>query len=205
MSQPEFPGFDSRAVLDDNEIEAFAKRDIWPAAIYYWGTDFRNPAMLDENVDTYATYQSPNGEEVVSLSFYLQDESDTLPDDGKGDSYQPELSVIVEMEALRTDLMDVMPKGCKGLNVWECLRYRFPMDGGMPSADSYYNFENAKGAPIVQLSSVQEDFMDYISESEEFTLDRDSRLDFQDCIDIHNILLQLGVDEAVLDLHGTDL
>ncbi len=202
MSKAEFPGFDTRAVLDDSEIEDFVKRDILAAAVYFWGTDFRNPAMLDENADIYAWAQSPNGEDIVALSIYLQDESEMRQDDDRADDYEPELSIIVEMEALRPDLMDILPRGCKGLNVWECLTYRFPVDGSLPTADGYYNFENAKGAQLIHLSSVQEQFMDYISESDEFSLDRDSRLDFQDCLDIHNILLQLGVDESVLDLHG---
>jgi len=201
MPQPEYPDFESRAMLADEEITGFAERNIWPAARYFWGPDFRDPEKLIENEAVWTPLTSPNGEDTVTLSFYLQDENepDFEPDD---DDYEPELVLMVEMEVLRPDLMDISPKACKGLNIWECLAYRFPVDGDLPRVESYYYFENAKGKKLIQLSKAQEEFMDYLDDSDEFSLDRDSRLDFQDCIDIHNILLALEVDEKIIDLHG---
>ena len=53
MDRGELFDSDSNIVLDDEALRAFTKDNIWPTAIYYWGTDFGNPNGLDENQDVY--------------------------------------------------------------------------------------------------------------------------------------------------------
>lgn len=203
MSKAEFPGgfpeFDA-VELDEDEILDFTRRVIWPAAIYFWGTGFRDPNLYDENDDVYAGHESPNGEEYVSLAFYLEDFADRDPGQTV-DDIPRELVINVDMDVLRTDLMDIAPKACRGLKVWECLSYQFPVDGSEPWVDHSYMLESTKGREISDPTGQQKDFLDFLDESERYGLERSGRLNSQDLIDIYNMLLALEVAEEVIDLN----
>jgi hypothetical protein len=200
MSMAEFPfGFPEYSVaeLDEEEISLFKNDVLWPAAIYFWGTGFSDPRLLDENDDIFNGFDSPNNEEHLSLSFYLADDADREHDQTVVD-IPPELVARIDMENIRCDLMDILPKACRGIKVWECLSYSFPIDGSEPWAHHYYMLESKKGRDITNPSREQQEFLEHLDGSDLFSLDRDERLNSQDLIDIQNILLTLGVSEEII-------
>ncbi len=202
MDKGELFNFEDKSLLDDAEVKYFASGNIWPAAIYFWGTDFRNPLELEENEDVYVPFETPDGEGMVVISFYLQNDyepQDTDEYDDEEDD-KAELSVYVSMEVLRNDLIDILPRRSRGLKVWEVLSYRFPVNGGEPSANHYYILEKKNGDEVKNMTDEQEEFIDRIEGLDRFSLDREPWLTTQDCIDIHNMLLALEVPEGIISL-----
>lgn len=150
----------------------------------------------------FAGFDSPNGEEHLSLAFYLEDYADRDPSQTVSD-IPVDLVVTADMDTLRKDLMDLLPKTCKGLKVWECLSYKFPADGSEPWVDHVYMLESKKGQDIKDPNGQQREFLEFLNDSERYRVERDGRLNSQDLIDVYNILLTLGVSEEVIDLHAS--
>jgi hypothetical protein len=188
-----FP-FEHVADLSDEEITEFVESSIWISAIYFWGEDFRNAAKIVENKDIYTTITAPDGENTLSLSFFLDQEldEDAYPGDDEGGI----VSVTARMEVYRDDMTGILPKKMRGYMFWEVTDYTFPVDEDEPTVEHYYLLRDKRGNEA-ELDSSQEELREKIEE--EFDTEyRTSSPTSQDCIDIQNILLTLNVPEEFI-------
>lgn len=188
-----FP-FEHVSDLSDEEVREYAEKNIWVAAVYFWGEDFRNASKISENEDIYTTITSPDGEGTVSLSFFLDEEldDDADPEDDEAGI----VSVTVRLDVFRSDMTEFLPKNMRGYNFWEVTDYAFPADGDVPTVENYYLLRDKKGNEV-GLDPSQQELREKIEETFE-TEYRVSSLTSQDCIDIRNILLMLNVPEEFI-------
>ncbi|HET9721509.1 MAG TPA: hypothetical protein VFP32_00565 [Candidatus Saccharimonadales bacterium] len=191
-----FPEFEPTE-LDVDKAEAFTRSVLKPAAIYLWGTGYRDPRMVDRHEDVYKGFDSPNFENFVALTAYIHDGAWREEDETK-DDVPPEPVIAIDLDALRPDAMESLPKRLRGLTAWDCQRFRFPVNGDTPWVEHYWMLEDKNGRDITDPKGEQETFLIYLDDSEQFSLARTEELNSSDLIDIRNILLTIGVPAEIV-------
>lgn len=197
-----FPEVEGPRDMSQEEMTHFAETNIWPAAIFFWGNSYKDPAALDDNEPIELTIESPDGDNklVIGLSVYYEQALDD--DEGPKEIEASDMFVSVSIETLRPDMNHIFKSSLGGLQIWEVSTYDFYLDGSEPEADRFYvvkSEDNEEFEPN-RLSPRLRGMLKKISKTQRFNPERDADLNSQDIIDIHNILLALEIPEGIISL-----
>jgi hypothetical protein len=189
--------------LYTEELDIFIKNNIWPAADHFWDERYKESETFDDIESKIQEIQSPNGERKLELSISLESEA-TIGDDGEVDeSVSHDIYVSVGIKAFRQDITRSYRKKFLDNNeVWEVCTYDFYLEGPEHEADRYYVFKDDSGEDMDhnEISHKQRRFLQQVCAIPKYNPERDAKINSQDIIDVHNILLALEVPDGVISL-----
>lgn len=186
--------------LSDEEIDDFCEANIWPAAEHFWGDNFCDPELIEVRNELEIQHTSGDGMQSIIIGanmgalFEIDDNGESISGTAE------DISVDIWFEAYRDDVTEIYQKGREtNLSVWEMIFYEFPIDG-LPGVTREYIFKDEEGEDVERLSKSQKNFLRSINKRPDLKLERRKKLNSQDCVDVHNILLALDVPQGAISL-----
>jgi hypothetical protein len=174
--------------LSDPEIRHFTQMVVWAAADFCYGDDFRLKAEFYESTGKKELFESEDPHEDKKIRLHFNAIKTGFTDD-RG-STSPNYLANISIGISKTRLSNIFEQDGQEGDVWLFQDFQFSWPGDSYYCDVYYDYHDADGEPIEDLSEFNTDVLERLNQNKEGQYDIFRKTD---CLEMYNILLALGV------------
>ena len=169
------------------DTRTFSEMVLWPAVNSFYGSDFRAVAEAGEDASPKDKFiESPDRQKAIRLeaTAYCYE---------RGQEDEAIHNIIVNLGTRRDDLAeDLSDTDKRKGTVWEFTEYSFEPSDNRADVHRYFGFSKRNGAYTSKISRQTGEYIRDLGT-------HDADLQLQDCIDVYNVLLALGVPELEMN------